>query len=150
MPSACCQVIAQHRGDHSAAASQCDHAEWRAGDQRYYVSDTRRAAQELGLRPALPWREGLPRLADWLREEHASGHASRGGAMRVALVNPPWSFDDSIYFGCREPHLPLELGYCRALLEAAGHEVLLARRRISATWRHGASRRRRSRLSRRT
>jgi anaerobic magnesium-protoporphyrin IX monomethyl ester cyclase len=30
--------------------------------------------------------------------------------MRVALVNPPWSFAGSIYFGCREPHLPLELG----------------------------------------
>ncbi|MFC7478368.1 TIGR04295 family B12-binding domain-containing radical SAM protein [Dankookia sp. GCM10030260] len=45
--------------------------------------------------------------------------------MKVALVNPPWSFTGSIYFGCREPHLPLELGYSRALLEAAGHEVLL-------------------------
>ncbi len=45
--------------------------------------------------------------------------------MRVALVNPPWTFEGSIYFGCREPHLPLELGYCRALLERDGHEVLL-------------------------
>jgi B12-binding domain/radical SAM domain protein of rhizo-twelve system len=45
--------------------------------------------------------------------------------MRVALVNPPWSFEGSIYFGCREPHLPLEYGYARALLERAGHEVRL-------------------------
>lgn len=45
--------------------------------------------------------------------------------MKIALVNPPWTFDGSIYFGCREPHLPLELGYTRAMLEAAGHEVLL-------------------------
>jgi anaerobic magnesium-protoporphyrin IX monomethyl ester cyclase len=45
--------------------------------------------------------------------------------MKVALVNPPWSFEGSIYFGCRAPHLPLELGYSRALLEADGHEVLL-------------------------
>ncbi len=45
--------------------------------------------------------------------------------MRVALVNPPWSFQGSIYFGCREPHLPLELGACRVLLEAAGHDVLM-------------------------
>jgi len=45
--------------------------------------------------------------------------------MRVALVNPAWTFDNSIYFGCRDPHLPLELGYCRALLERDGHEVLL-------------------------
>ena len=45
--------------------------------------------------------------------------------MRVALVNPPWSFRGSIYFGCREPHLPLELGWTRDLLEAEGHRVLL-------------------------
>src|SRR5689334_8030886 len=43
--------------------------------------------------------------------------------MRYSLINPPWSFDGSIYFGCREPHLPLEYGYSKALLEAAGHEV---------------------------
>ena len=45
--------------------------------------------------------------------------------MRVALVNPSWSFEGSIYFGCRAPHLPLELGYARTWLERAGHEVLL-------------------------
>lgn len=43
--------------------------------------------------------------------------------MKVALVNPPWTYDGSIYFGCRDPHLPLELGYCRALLGADGHEA---------------------------
>jgi anaerobic magnesium-protoporphyrin IX monomethyl ester cyclase len=41
--------------------------------------------------------------------------------MRFALVNPPWSFEGSIYFGCREPHLPLEYGYARALLGEKGH-----------------------------
>jgi len=45
--------------------------------------------------------------------------------VRVALINPRWAFDGSIYFGCREPHLPLELGYCSNLLRAGGHEVLL-------------------------
>jgi anaerobic magnesium-protoporphyrin IX monomethyl ester cyclase len=43
--------------------------------------------------------------------------------VRVALVNPPWSFEGSIYFGCREPHLPLELGYAKALIEEKGHEA---------------------------
>jgi anaerobic magnesium-protoporphyrin IX monomethyl ester cyclase len=46
--------------------------------------------------------------------------------VRFALVNPPWTFDGSIYFGCREPHLPLEFGYARALLEREGHDVLIA------------------------
>lgn len=45
--------------------------------------------------------------------------------MRFALVNPNWTFDGSIYFGCREPHLPLEYGYAKALLERAGHEALI-------------------------
>jgi anaerobic magnesium-protoporphyrin IX monomethyl ester cyclase len=43
--------------------------------------------------------------------------------VKWALVNPSWSFEGSIYFGCRDPHLPLELGYTRALLEAEGHEA---------------------------
>ena len=53
--------------------------------------------------------------------------------MRVALVNPPWHFGGSIYFGCREPHLPIELGACKVLLERAGHEVLLLDGHLNAT-----------------
>jgi B12-binding domain/radical SAM domain protein of rhizo-twelve system len=45
--------------------------------------------------------------------------------MKYALINPNWTFDGSIYFGCREPHLPLEYGYSKALLEQAGHETVL-------------------------
>ncbi|RWO45787.1 MAG: TIGR04295 family B12-binding domain-containing radical SAM protein [Mesorhizobium sp.] len=45
--------------------------------------------------------------------------------MKVALVNPFWTYEDSIYFGCRQPHLPLELGYSKASLEADGHQVLM-------------------------
>lgn len=57
--------------------------------------------------------------------------------MKVALVNPPWTFDGSIYFGCREPHLPLEHGYAKALLERAGHDVLLADAQLGFAWRTG-------------
>jgi CDP-paratose 2-epimerase len=44
-------------------------AEWRAGDQRYFVSDTRRAAAALGLRVPKPWRLGLRELAAWFAQE---------------------------------------------------------------------------------
>jgi CDP-paratose 2-epimerase len=44
-------------------------SDWRAGDQRYYVSDTRNARRTLGLRPAMSWRDGLRRLAAWLQSE---------------------------------------------------------------------------------
>lgn len=44
---------------------------------------------------------------------------------RVALINPNWNFDGSIYFGCRAPHLPLELGITRHYLRQSGHATLL-------------------------
>ncbi len=55
-------------------------AEWRAGDQRWYVSDTRRVVRELDLRPAIPWRAGLAQLAAWLKEERGLGVAQPAGA----------------------------------------------------------------------
>ncbi len=45
------------------------YGDWRAGDQRYYVSDTSRVMRALGLRPATPWRGGIALLANWLRQE---------------------------------------------------------------------------------
>lgn len=45
--------------------------------------------------------------------------------MRFALINPHWDFEGSIYFGCREPHLPLEFGYSQQLLESDGNDCLL-------------------------
>ncbi len=45
--------------------------------------------------------------------------------MRFALVNPRWSFEGSTYFGCPDPHFPLELLAAREFLRAAGHQVLL-------------------------
>ena len=43
--------------------------DWRQGDQRWYVSDTRTATKALGLQPARPWREGVVALAEWLESE---------------------------------------------------------------------------------
>jgi B12-binding domain/radical SAM domain protein of rhizo-twelve system len=57
--------------------------------------------------------------------------------MKWALVNPNWTFDGSIYFGCREPHLPLEYGYARALLEQDGHDVLVADGQLESLTREG-------------
>lgn len=45
--------------------------------------------------------------------------------MRFALVNPRWTFAGSTYFGCPDPHFPIELLSAREMLRAAGHEVLL-------------------------
>lgn len=44
-------------------------SDWRPGDQRYFVADTRRVATALGLGPAVGWRDGLRRLAQWIATE---------------------------------------------------------------------------------
>ena len=43
--------------------------DWRQGDQRWYVSDTRAAQSALDLGTARGWRDGVARLAEWLSEE---------------------------------------------------------------------------------
>jgi CDP-paratose 2-epimerase len=43
-------------------------SDWRAGDQRYFVADSRAAIAALGLRPNVPWKDGVARLAQWLAE----------------------------------------------------------------------------------
>ncbi|MBP0491466.1 SDR family NAD(P)-dependent oxidoreductase [Pararoseomonas indoligenes] len=65
------QLLA-HIGDLTNRKVETHYSDWRAGDQRYYVSDTARAARELGLRPARPWRDGVAALAQWLRQERVA------------------------------------------------------------------------------
>jgi CDP-paratose 2-epimerase len=43
-------------------------ARWRPGDQKVYVSDTRKAGELLGWQPTTELEEGLERLVEWLRE----------------------------------------------------------------------------------
>jgi len=45
--------------------------------------------------------------------------------MKFAFVNPNWSFTGSTYFGCPDPHVPLELMFAHDQVRAAGHEPLL-------------------------
>jgi CDP-paratose 2-epimerase len=39
---------------------------WRPGDQRIYVSDIRRARDQLGWAPRTSWRNGIDQLHDWV------------------------------------------------------------------------------------
>jgi B12-binding domain/radical SAM domain protein of rhizo-twelve system len=45
--------------------------------------------------------------------------------MKFALVNPNWDFTGSTYFGCRDPHVPLELLFAADRIRATGHEALV-------------------------
>ena len=46
-------------------------SEWRAGDQRYYVSDPSAARRDLALGEPIDWRRGVAELAQWLATEPA-------------------------------------------------------------------------------
>jgi anaerobic magnesium-protoporphyrin IX monomethyl ester cyclase len=45
--------------------------------------------------------------------------------MKFALVNPNWDFKGSTYFGCHDPHYPLELLFAFDKIRESGHEALL-------------------------
>jgi B12-binding domain/radical SAM domain protein of rhizo-twelve system len=45
--------------------------------------------------------------------------------MKFALLNPNWDFRGSTYFGCHDPHLPLELLFAFDKVKEAGHGCLL-------------------------
>jgi CDP-paratose 2-epimerase len=44
------------------------HADWRPGDQPCFVSDIRKAREELGWEPRVTAREGVERLFEWIRD----------------------------------------------------------------------------------
>ena len=46
--------------------------------------------------------------------------------MRYAFVNPNWNFSGSTYFGCTEPHYPLELMFaCDQVIRSDGEALLV-------------------------
>jgi len=62
---------------------QLEFSDWRPGDQRFYVSDTRRACAELGLSEPRPWREGVAALARWLEAERGAAEPPARVAVRA-------------------------------------------------------------------
>lgn len=47
--------------------------EWRQGDQKYYISDTSKFRDATGWKPAIPVKEGIRILYDWLNNFHNPG-----------------------------------------------------------------------------
>ena len=57
--------------------------DWRSGDQRYFVSDTRRINAALGLPRPRPWRQGLALLVEHMRDTGIAAGARSGAGQRI-------------------------------------------------------------------
>jgi CDP-paratose 2-epimerase len=78
-------LIESIHGDTPDVAMQ----EWRTGDQRYYVSDTRRFQEATGWQPRVGVKEGVRRLYEWLVESnaHRTVRSKAQPARRVAAAS---------------------------------------------------------------
>jgi len=74
--------LLDHIGSLTGRAPGVRYSDWRAGDQRYFVADATAARAALGLKQPTAWREGVARLADWLRAERGVS-ASRAEEPRL-------------------------------------------------------------------
>ena len=61
--------------------------------------------------------------------------------MKFALLNPNWDFKGSTYFGCQDPHIPLELLFAAdQVLPPGMKRCLLTRKQtISQSTKHAAA-----------
>ena len=70
--------LIQHIEDLLDRPVELEFGDWRAGDQRYYVSDTRAARGALGLGDPIDWRTGVAGLLRWLQSERGERKGRRG------------------------------------------------------------------------
>ena len=69
--------LIQHIEDLLDRPVELEFGDWRAGDQRYYVSDTRAVRGALGLGEPIDWRTGVAGLMRWLQAERGSRKGRR-------------------------------------------------------------------------
>jgi CDP-paratose 2-epimerase len=74
--------LMRHIEDLTGRKPDVHYSDWRAGDQRYFVADTRAIRRELGLAEARNWRDGVAALADWLGAERRLAPAA-STAMKI-------------------------------------------------------------------
>ena len=114
--------------------------EQRVGDQLVYITNHGKFSRHTGWQPKVN--------LDGIRERHlqvvsrqsravcalarrapggriTGSGAEDGVVARYALVNPNWDFAGSTYFGCRDPHTPLELLFAAQKIQAKGNQALV-------------------------
>jgi CDP-paratose 2-epimerase len=69
--------VIERIGELNGEPPEASFGPWRQGDQRYYVSDTRRFQEDTGWSPQVSAEEGIERLYGWLREGAGVGSLAR-------------------------------------------------------------------------
>jgi CDP-paratose 2-epimerase len=77
------RILLAHIGELLGRDVQVGYEDWRAGDQRYFVADTREIRAALGLRAPVAWKTGVANLARWLAD-HRGLHVPALAAAAVA------------------------------------------------------------------
>ena len=72
-PSACCDVVERLAALTGNARPDSVSTTGARGDQRYYVSDTRKFSELTGWHPQVAVTEGMARLCEWLRDRREPG-----------------------------------------------------------------------------
>lgn len=78
------RTLIDHIGTLTGRPVDLSFSDWRQGDQRYFVADTRLAEEALGLSPKIGWQAGVARLARWLAEERGIALAGEEPLRAVA------------------------------------------------------------------
>ncbi|HYG25804.1 MAG TPA: NAD-dependent epimerase/dehydratase family protein [Caulobacteraceae bacterium] len=78
--------LVQHIEDLTGRTVDLEYSDWRPGDQRYYVSDTRQARSELGLGEPIDWRTGVAGLMRWLQAERGDRRRATSAPAREAVL----------------------------------------------------------------
>jgi CDP-paratose 2-epimerase len=73
------RTLIKYIGELTEEAIPLSFADWRQGDQRYFVADTRAAKTALGLGATVPWRTGVAQLAHWLADQRGLALAEPSG-----------------------------------------------------------------------
>ena len=74
------RTLLDHVGDTLGRKVAITVEDWRPGDQRWFVADTRAIDRELALPGKLDWRDGIARLAAWLAAERGLDDAPKAVA----------------------------------------------------------------------
>jgi CDP-paratose 2-epimerase len=76
-------ALLDHLGELLGRPVEYRFADWRVGDQRYYVSDTAALETATGWRARVGWRQGVSRLLRWFERDAGLADAQPSTRQRV-------------------------------------------------------------------